>query len=371
LYQEISYTNKEPSDAQIREVLELLRETWITIPNVSMFSPLWIATRLFSVNTGFLLCIPVKSRHATLYQNGMPWIPGFISFHGTREQHIGNILHQGLMASPPSHGQIGVWTNICREQALNWTPTALDLIPNLALELESHPQAVHTNSKVQAGNPNRFIIRPEVFESHPALRINAIWMGVPSWNRISWHITLKKQIVHVYKYIFALPLPHYIKPENNIYMMAERTFTLVNCKLAYGSAGIIEQLEVGDRSGKELLCVCMISKAIAQFVWIMMLESINHRREALENFDCGCLPHIFQTFIFNRWPTLTLFLRPKPSNILLEWTIGPRIHMEKIGITFNDLNVCGTPIHFSNNGMGNIVNSKATLMITAQGFDSI
>ena len=196
LHLEISSKANDPSDVQISQTLQILREEWTSVPNVSLFSPLWIAARVFQVNSQnpptCLLCIPVKAKEPRYYQNGKPFISGFTSYHGTREQLIRNILHQGLLASPPSHEQIGVWTSARREAALNWTPTAFDLLPTLALELESHPEAVFTNSKVQSGDPDRFVIRPEVFEARPALRIKAIWMGIPSWNRMSWHVTIKK-----------------------------------------------------------------------------------------------------------------------------------------------------------------------------------
>ena len=246
-------------------------------------------------------------------------------------------MHQGLLASPPSHEQIGVWTNARREAALNWTPTAIDLLPNLALELESHPQAVFTNSKVQSGDPDRFVIRPEVFEARPALRIKAIWMGIPSWNRISWHVTIKKQLRHIFRYIFKLPLNHSVAfEETMVYALADRSFTQINRRLAYGSTGILESLEVGESSGTEYKCVCEISRSISQFIWIMMLESINNRREALRSFDCSCLPAPFQTFIFVRWPTLNQFLLPKPQTFSWDWTIGPTIEVTKIGITVNE-----------------------------------
>ena len=78
-----------------------------------------------------LLRLPVKPFEQGRYQNGTKLRRGNVTvFHGTRESTVVSILTTGIHPSPCSHGAIGIWVNYSLPEALNWTPTVVDLAPH-------------------------------------------------------------------------------------------------------------------------------------------------------------------------------------------------------------------------------------------------
>ena len=334
---EIQKIDENPTEAQIQETLAILKHMWQPEPGIAKFSPMWVASRVQSFEDQSLLYIPVKSLRAHQFQDGTdnPRQRLVKLFHGTREQNVSSILRQGLQCSPVSHGAIGVWLNASLNAALTWTPTCVDLLPALAIEIQTEPQSIHQNRAISAGSTNRYIAKPGA-NMLPPLEITGLWIGVPTWNRLAWYAALRKQFSRILQFCWTLELDHTLTgSKDNIERLADRLHKTVAQKLAYGVAVDFRNTEVGTHTGPEFQAVIQLSVPITEILWTLQLDSLNHRQKNLQQFEFHKLPQPFQKFLISRWPNICEFTGLSGHTQLSGWCIGPTVWIHKIGATLS------------------------------------
>ena len=300
------------SEHLIQQYLETACLLWDSRDPQTISTVQWSdAEILLEPNTVPLLHIPVQPRSTGKYQNGsVIKEENITTFHGTRETNIRSILSSGIHPSPRSHGQIGIWANYSLREALNWTPTVVDLSPSLAIAITGDIRSSHQNSGIASGNYNRMIFRSLTAQRLPPVFISSIITGIPSALRMDWYNGLASAIKHSIRILSLLPCNQaFVHDECLISTIAGRTHLLTSQRLAYGGQCLSDGT-IGMHNGFEYLVVVQLSALLAELFWTLQLDSVIHRRDRLWNFVITDLPIPLQRFLATFFPTLPQFLCP-------------------------------------------------------------
>ena len=291
-----------------------------------------------------LVRIPVVSSRPDRYQNGAKiQLENVTTFHGTRESTIRSILASGLHPSPRSHGQVGIWANYNLREALNWTPTVVDLAPSLALAVTGDKRSRHQNSDIASGNYNRMIFRQTNNNQLPPVFVSEIITGVPSYLRLDWYIGINSAIKNSIRTLALLPCnTGFHANEQVISDIAVRTRLLTSQRLAYGG-DCLSDPSIGIHNGLEYHVVSQLSALLAELFWTLQLDSVVHRRDRLWLGVLADLPSPLQRFLTTVFPNLPQFLQPRRRGQQLTWELDRTVEVSKVGNTIIDLDLDRAP----------------------------
>ena len=192
-----------------------------------------------------------------------------------------SILTSGIHPSPCSHGAIGIWAHFSLSEAVNWTPSVVDLAPTLALEVTGDSRSKHQNADIAAGNYNRMVFRSINTGLLPPVFVSQIITGVPSRLRVDWYTGLSSAIKNSVRVLTLIPYNFAFRSnEELISTIAIRTRLLTSQRLAYGGACLTDP-SIEMHNGLEYHVVVQLSAILAELFWTLDLDSVIHRRDRL------------------------------------------------------------------------------------------
>ena len=314
------------------QVVHLLRQWWALIDDQCVWTPCIDSVELGEQFGRPSICVrlaPIPTMQ-NKYQDGSTPCRPITLWHGTRPAIAASICNTGIASSSRSHSVVGVLVNRQLQYALTRNSTSLDLFAGCAVQVTCENEHLITSSAVQAGDPNKAVIK--LVSQTPTVYLSHIFFLIPTPAQITHRETMTNIIMEaVAEAIQASPLGIRLVPSQHIHGAMQQAVELTEYRLSYSQVQGAFDPSFGGKFNRVYPVAASISIPMALLLQAVASDAPATKLKYLKQLEPAHLPPQAWAQIFALFPGVEELMARPSRPTFHPWHVWPPFDVQQWG----------------------------------------